>query len=244
MSKNNERNFSTKLQDGALSIDQFGSGFQFKLPGGSETYNTWIGALMSILLFITLIAYGGLQMERLLAFGDTVVTMSVRNAHFSAADLVNDGFSSDEGMKFAFGITAYDGEQESIEDPRYGTVKATLNTWGFAAQGEMSVGGEFETHTCSKEELGLVVGQEDKSEFYPIHTNSRKDTAFYHKKLKCIDENIHIQGDYNSEKAKVLKLSFEKCNNATSDVVCFSDEQITSWLRRKFIIVVQNQQRF
>ena len=100
-----------------------------------------------------------------------------------------------------------------------------------------------------------------------------------------------MQGDYNSAKAKVLKLTFEKCNNSTyvpkkrnlssdnSDTItglvkadgsiidpvnaesatvtdqaesgtvdsvdaCHSDEEITAWLRRKFIIVLQNQVRF
>ena len=100
-----------------------------------------------------------------------------------------------------------------------------------------------------------------------------------------------MQGDYNSAKAKVLKLTFEKCNNDTyvpqqrilSDLdktdatkpidtdtstietidpghstesgeaeneitepadACHSDEEITAWLRRKFIIVLQNQVRF
>ena len=37
----------------------------------------------------------------------------------------------------------------------------------------------------------------------------------YQKKLWCIDEDVVLQGDYNSDKAKVLKLSFEKCNDET-----------------------------
>ena len=57
---------------------------------------------------------------------------------------------------------------------------------------------------------------------------------------------MELQGDYNSNKAQVLKLVFEKCNNETieGNVTCASDEEITVWLRRKFIIVLQNQVRF
>ena len=109
---------------------------------------------MSLLLFTILIGYGTLQMERLIAFGDTVVTMSERNAHFKtradASPDPPDGFTSnkEDGMQFAFAITAYDSETESIEDPQYGNLKAKLHTWGFGSQGEGG-GGELETHPCT-----------------------------------------------------------------------------------------------
>ena len=79
----------------------------------------------------------------------------------------------------------------------------------------MDIGGEIPVHPCSEEELGLGEYKEDKSKFYPLHENSYNDTLFYSKKLFCFDNKVAIQGDYNSAKAKILKIMFEKCNNET-----------------------------
>ena len=75
-------------------------------------------------------------------------------------------------------------------------------------------------HRCSPSELHLEEEIEDgesaqTSRFFPIHPNSLKDVTLYQKKLWCLDEDVVLQGDYNSDKARVLKLSFEKCNNET-----------------------------
>ncbi len=56
----------------------------------------------------------------------------------------------------------------------------------------------------------------------------------------CIDKKIELQGDYNSAKARVLKLTFEKCDSSIIENECYSDEVIQAWLVRKFIIVLQN----
>lgn len=66
-------------------------------------------------------------MQRLIVFGETVVTNSVRDSHFSPENVY---ISSDYGLNFAFAITAYDSNRESIEDPRYGQTFAKMVTWG------------------------------------------------------------------------------------------------------------------
>ena len=54
-----------------------------------------------------------------------------------------------------------------------------------------------------------------------------------------------MQGDYNSPRARSFVLLFERCNNETyTGGVCKSDEYITSWLRRKFVVVNANMERF
>ena len=44
--------------------------------------------------------------------------------------------------------------------------------------------------------------------------------------------------------ARQFILLFEKCDNATFDGVCKSEEEITDWIRRKFVIVIYNSQKF
>ena len=92
---------TTKLKEAVLGLDQFGSGFSFKLPEGKDTHNTLLGSCFSVLMISTLILYGTMQMQRLAVFEETVVTMSVRESHFDAAI---DTISTEDGLNFAFGI--------------------------------------------------------------------------------------------------------------------------------------------
>ena len=53
-----------------------------------------------------------------------------------------------------------------------------------------------------------------------------------------------MQGDYNSPKARSFVLLFEKCNSSTFNGVCKSEEQIKTWLMRKFVFITLNNVRF
>ena len=59
-------------------------------------------------------------------------------------------------------------------------------------------------------------------------------------------EKPEIYGDWNTAEAQLVNIYYEKCNNDTivPKNTCHSDEEITQWLVRKFIIVLQNQERF
>ena len=104
-----------------LSFDTFGEAFSFKLGGGKQIHRTWLGAVFSIIVAIILAFYGSLQMQRLAIYGETVVTMSTRDSFFSPEqvfpheiELLHSEFS------VAFGFSAYDGNQERIDDPTIG----------------------------------------------------------------------------------------------------------------------------
>ena len=59
------------------------------------------------------------------------------------------------------------------------------------------------------------------------------------KDMEGVPADIEIQGDYNSPKARHLKLMFERCDSKLRDT-CHSDEEITNWLKRKFILIYEN----
>ena len=106
-------------------------------------------------MYTLLILYGGLQLTRLWKFGETVVTLSVKDSYYNMDNIFPDHI---EDLKFnsfsiAFGITAYDGTTESIEDPRYGRIFARTSRWGFEGLNQFE---EINTHICSDEELGLA----------------------------------------------------------------------------------------
>ena len=141
-------------------------------------------------------------MSRLVSFGETVVTMSVRDSYFSPEDV----FPNDvddlifDGFDLAFGITAYDSNYENIEDPTIGQVRARYVRWGF---GESERYMNLNSHRCTEEELGID-NRDANPRFYPIHENSYNDTKPRTEKLNCLDEKIQLQGDYNSYKTSAL----------------------------------------
>ena len=82
---------------------------------------------------------------------------------------------------------------------------------------------------------------------------------YYYKKFKCLQieetehDSLFIHGDYNAACTRSLVFQFEKCRNQTDStaangaetaVTCKSDEEIYSWLQRKFILLKYNQRRF
>ena len=138
-------------------------------------------------------------------------------------------------FQLAFGITAYDGDTEPIDDPRYGKLLARYDTWGLGPERFQNI----PIHNCTDQELGLLDNKED-SRFFEIYENNKHDVQTYKKKLYCMDEKLKLQGDYNSERTRRIQLYFEKCNNEkiVPKNTCYSDDEITTFLRRKFLFVL------
>ena len=71
-------------------VDIFGQSFQFNLPSGKKTLTTSFGAFATIFVVILLLLYGGLQLQRLIQFGETVVTSSVKYSYYTMDDVFPD----------------------------------------------------------------------------------------------------------------------------------------------------------
>ena len=88
----------------------------------------------------------------------------------------------------AFGFTAYDSNQEPIDDPDYGELKAYFKTWGFGPPGVFWE--ELNTIPCTEEMLKY---KKDSSLFYPSHKDSTNDLHYYRKKLQCFDKKTTLR---------------------------------------------------
>ena len=62
--------------------------------------------------------------------------VSERDSYYSS----DHEFTTDEGLMIAFGITAYDDNQEPIEEAQYGFLNAYYKSWGI----ESDTGVSFE----------------------------------------------------------------------------------------------------
>ena len=117
----------TKFGDVVLDSDAFGEGFSFTLPNGKAKYNTWCGVFFTFSLYFVIAVYGLMKLGKVVNFGDSTIIKSTEDSFFDA----DFKWNATSGMSFAFGITAYDGNQEPIDDPDYGRVVARYKTWGF-----------------------------------------------------------------------------------------------------------------
>ena len=63
-------------------------------------------------------------------------------------------FSTDEGLMIAFGLTAYDNVQNSIEDASYGKLKAYYKSWGLTEGHDMRFE-EVQSKQCTRAQIGL-----------------------------------------------------------------------------------------
>lgn len=96
-------------------------------------------------------------------YGETNVTMSVRDTHYEATEELN---GSKIGLNFAFAVTDYDDVRTPIEEDRFGRVEAKHVTWGDVKESSTTTGvadSGLTTHLCSQQELGLVSGEEEES---------------------------------------------------------------------------------
>ena len=213
---------------------------------------------LTFFLYFVIVIYGVQKGYKVLGYGDSSIVASKIDAFFdedSTWSSVDE--KGDKAMQFAFGISAYDGGGESMDDPRMGKVVARYVSWGLPGDGSgTTISDPIPMKECSDEDLGLAEGSTETSKFFPTHDGSIKDLNTYKARMKCFDYDnfdtvepkipdvLQVQADYNSQKGRQLKLMFEKCDRNEENADCATDEELQEWLRRKFLIVLENQTRF
>ncbi len=70
-----------------------------------------------------------MQSVKLLTFDETDVMISAMDSFFDA------DYVYSRNLFYAFGITAYDSNPESIDDPSYGELKPYYKSWGLVGGG-------------------------------------------------------------------------------------------------------------
>ena len=165
---------------------------------------------MTVLLMLILCFYATMQSIKLFEYGETDIMFSSRDSYFS-----ND-FVYSKDLMYAFGITAFDGNPEPIDDPSYGVLKPFYKSWGIKPGQSGIDWQELPTRACTEAELGINGKSDPDSLFYKPHKNTESHLEVYHKKLKCLDlDKVEIQGDYNSAKARSFTVLFVKCDSST-----------------------------
>ena len=141
-------------------MDQFGQKFSMKLDGETDSVQTSMGSICSLILFAIVTVYAYLKVDVWLNKKDVDIMTSTQTDFFTD-DYV---FDNSQGLAFAFAFTAYDSETEYILDPSYGRITFSRYEWGEEENGDYFVNfDELPSHVCNKEELGI---EGDDSLFY------------------------------------------------------------------------------
>jgi hypothetical protein len=59
----------------------------------------------------------------------------------------------------------------------------------------------------------------------------------------CIDEEVELYGDFNTANARLLFLSFEKCDK-TKRKTCKPESVVNDWLKSQYLVFVYNKYNF
>ena len=108
-----------------------------------------VGCFLTVILLVTIVFYASMQSIKLINFDETDIMVSSREAYFDS------DYVYSEGLTFAFALTAYDGNDEPIEDPSIGVLRPYYRTWGLK---DDIVGTSFESlseRACNKAELHI-----------------------------------------------------------------------------------------
>ena len=61
--------------------------------------------------------------------------------------------------------------------------------------------------------------------------------------MRCFDERVMLNGEYESEQASHLAISFERCNPKERST-CKSDIEFNDWIADKYILTLENTWKF
>ena len=144
-----------RFADKMLEFDAFQENYRFRLPQGKVAFQTCKGCFCTVFLAVALGLYGFLQAFKLITFDETDVMVISRDKYF------DDEFIYKKNLWFAFGITAYDSNRESIEDPSYGVLHPAYKEWGLGGSGAGF--SQVRSRECTTRELHILGETEEES---------------------------------------------------------------------------------
>ena len=119
------------------------------MPASKKNFTSGKGCFLTVILLVTIVFYASMQSIKPINFDETDIMVSSREAYFDS------DYVYSEGLTFSFALTAYDGNDEPIEDPSIGVLRPYYRTWGLK---EDIVGTSFEPlneRACNKAELHI-----------------------------------------------------------------------------------------
>ena len=196
------------------------------------------GAICSIFIYSVLIYFFITKIFVLVNRSDYNILNEDQNDFFKEDFVV----SQDQRFRVAAAVTTY-GDPNEIEDPSIGTIEFYIKSW--KADGSPMDFKKLKNHPCPTDEFSFRSDKVKRdTSFYPIHEKS-ESLRDYLPKMKCIDEDYSLYGDFSTNIASNLMIVFEKCDPENSKkLTCADDSVITEWMGFKYILAVENEENY
>ena len=129
-------------------------------------------------------------------------------------------------------------QTESILDPTYVNIQYLEVKWNTTHYIEEPL----PSHPCSDAELGLEPSK-GSAEYMKPHPYYDTVVNVWKKKFVCIDsKDRYVHGNFNTEKARNIRVRLNRCRGQENN--CKTDDEITEFVKGKYMIVYMNQIRF
>mmetsp|Transcript_4251 Transcript_4251/g.5291 ORF Transcript_4251/g.5291 Transcript_4251/m.5291 type:complete len:118 (+) Transcript_4251:34-387(+) len=99
-----------------LFLDIYPKPFYFLMPDSQPRYRSLLGSVLSVCTVLAIFSYAAFKLHRLMRLVDYQVNI-VNEDHYYDSSFT---FSQAEGFSVAAAVTAFDGEEEPIEEPSIG----------------------------------------------------------------------------------------------------------------------------
>ena len=220
-----------------LKLDRFGEPFKFNVQNDDDLYKSIPGSILSLILLPLIIPFAVYKFNVMRDYGETNIVEATTYNYF------DDSFSltsKDHNFQVAYAMISYDNFEglASSDYTEYGEVKAFYRSWGIEDVPRFR---ELKTRNCTQEEISLG-NDRVGTKFYEIDSSQRPDLELYGRQLQCFEDDLEIFGTYNSVKAQSLMIQFIACDSEKR--ACKSESEIKAFMKRKFIITVENSSRF
>jgi len=96
---------------------------------------------------------------------------------------------------------------------------------------------------CTLDDFGLADSYNPTQKFFNVTSTKRDEFKRVLHSLYCLDEDVELQGDWNSAEASMLTFTYEQCNPEVRKT-CKSDEEIKKWLKKRYMLFAYNKQVF
>ena len=216
-----------------VKLDTFGQPVEWLLPNSESVFNSVPGAFCSLILYMMIMLYGGYRLLVLQDRSDYNVLTEVQDFYFSEEFK----FTPKDGLQVAARITSY-GNTTDIEDPEIGAMEFYIKGW--KADLSPICFKKLKKRKCNLDDFQDSATNQEVM-FFPLHIKS-ESLKEYVPTMQCIDEQFDIYGDFDTNIAQNLMVTFTKCDPAVR--TCKSNEEITKWLDFKYILLLENEQKY
>ena len=156
----------------------------------------------------------------------------------------DESFGFDDGFMLAAGVVGFEntGPVSANEDPSIGKLEFFYLYFAPDMDSNNRFQHDVKTRPCTTADFNDEEGTNDDSYFFKSEQGSYHWLETYATQMQCLEEPeaLEIWGNNLVYNQKLLSVSFVACNNATSSVVCKSEEEIERWMQHKYILLLHN----